>query len=538
MKSKLIIVVLVVACFFSVTLSALSPPKGWPNYLAMGSITDNTMDKHPGQDFTSFTSFSKRPVNAIFKYEGTGLPNDIKINFPLYTVGAINEANELTKVYQKAGSLPDNAPVIPVMVIYTVNMSYGSPTADFIFTNMESHFIKLIMSAKELETNKIGTVVLNPDFLGSVQQHPSLVDKINTQLNGNSGDIQTALKNAVTYVEQNCTYNYKDLPTGDRRQGWQQKTYTGTVNGLYHDLFKNCSYGFWNAAQDWALLRKQEKFIIKDKGDTGHFTIPAVDNNLSGWITATNWIMHTFAPNIAFGWQENLWAVGTSSWIHSEQSIIEIAKQMSDEIKRLSAYTGSYKPDFLVFDRYEFDDFNFSKDGQIWKLGYLYNARDWKRYLDFVGQMSKDLDNIPVMLWQIPGGHMQIDGDLDKRNKNGGTAPNFFFCKTHGNIDPINYKTLNSYISTISLPPKIYGPDKIIPYLQIHPDGSKSKPYTWDKGHLQAAADENVFAILWGGGNTTGVAKLPINIEKTGDDGGWLSTRIIEYYKNPIPNEL
>ena len=38
-----------------------------------------------------------------------------------------------------------------------------------------------------------------------------------------------------------------------------------------------------------------------------------------------------------------------------------------------------------------------------------------------------------------------------------------------------------------------------------------------------------MFAILWGGGNTTNVIK---NFSNT-DDHGWLANKIIDYYKNP-----
>ena len=39
-----------------------------------------------------------------------------------------------------------------------------------------------------------------------------------------------------------------------------------------------------------------------------------------------------------------------------------------------------------------------------------------------------------------------------------------------------------------------------------------------------------MFAILWGGGNTTNVIK---NFSNT-DDHGWLAGKIIEYYKKPV----
>jgi hypothetical protein len=61
----------------------------------------------------------------------------------------------------------------------------------------------------------------------------------------------------------------------------------------------------------------------------------------------------------------------------------------------------------------------------------------------------------------------------------------------------------------------------------------KPNNYNWGKNNskLTKAAASNVFAILWGGGNTTNVIK---NFSNT-DDHGWLANKIINYYKNPTP---
>jgi FG-GAP-like repeat len=56
--------------------------------------------------------------------------------------------------------------------------------------------------------------------------------------------------------------------------------------------------------------------------------------------------------------------------------------------------------------------------------------------------------------------------------------------------------------------------------------------FNWGKnnGKLTKAAANNVFAILWGGGNTTNVIKNFSNP----DDHGWLAGKIINYYLNPV----
>jgi hypothetical protein len=56
--------------------------------------------------------------------------------------------------------------------------------------------------------------------------------------------------------------------------------------------------------------------------------------------------------------------------------------------------------------------------------------------------------------------------------------------------------------------------------------------FNWGKNNKKlklAAGKAHVFAILWGGGNTTNVIK---NFSNT-DDHGWLAGKIINYYKHP-----
>ena len=564
--------------------------QGWPNYLAMGSITDAStgapLSPNTNNGLYSFggtgagaASGAARPVNAIVKYEGTGLPNDIALDFPLYTVQTISQANQLTTAYQKNYSQIFTAtnPVIPVIVIYTVNLSYGNPIADFNSANLKVHFIKLIMAAQRLEANKnangdsVGSIILNPDFLGKVQQDGGLKDKINAELA--TSNVQEALKQAVAYIEQSCTYSYKALPAEGNKIDCQVKSYTGTADGLYADLYNNCAYGYYNAAQDWKALADPTKSTPTQCKPGVGTTPPSFSNDLAGWIQATNWIIKNFAPQISFGWQENIWSTNNSSWVHaaasSSDSPANIAKQTADFITGLKIYTGSYKPDFIALDRYEFDDFfddkykcnsaadpsckpctsNCIQGNQYQKENsYLYNARDWSRYLEFAGAVGKNI-SAPVMLWQIPGGHMQTVNDIDQRQKNGGTAPNFFF-----GVGVNDYSQLQSYISNLSIPTDAnnkptqasviwWEPGKtIIDYLKIGPDSAGSGVYSWSASHLKQAAANKVFAILWGGGNTTGVADLTTEIKNRdgqkvyngpGDDGGWLSQQIINYYKNP-----
>jgi hypothetical protein len=61
----------------------------------------------------------------------------------------------------------------------------------------------------------------------------------------------------------------------------------------------------------------------------------------------------------------------------------------------------------------------------------------------------------------------------------------------------------------------------------------KPNNYDWskDNGKLKLAAQNNVFAILWGGGETTSVIQNFSN----NNDNGWLAGKINTYLKNPTP---
>ncbi|WP_299004054.1 hypothetical protein [uncultured Shewanella sp.] len=503
--------------------------KGWPSYLAMGSITDDTLIEDYSDDtVSSEESFQSRPVNAIFKYAGTGLEGDIDLDYPYYTKKTIVEANNLTTSYAASGSIPNDHAVLPVMVVYMANMSYEDYSADFSETGIKNKFIKLIMIAKMLEANQdsngdsVGSVVLNPDLLGYIQQN-NLKESLDSTLG--AMDLTSILTSAINFAEQETTYSYTNLADSDHRSTCEG-SFTGNINDLYDDLYSVCSWGYWNAKEDWTSL-VDANGTVTDTTPVENYTLPTISNDLKGWIAMTNWVMKTFAPDVSFGWQENLWASGGTEWLRdgSESSKATSVAEFLDE---LAVFDGDDQPDFIAFDRYEFDDFNSS----AYSIGYLFNAQDWTTFFSYVGEISRQLDNKPVMLWQMPGGHIQEDGDGDDRGAYGGTFPNFMFSSEHGGTSAVDFDSVNSYISDIDLTAYSSYSQEIIPYLQVTADGTGTD-YTWDEGYLESAvSDANVFSILFGGGNTTGVADVPI--VSVGDDGGWLADKVINYFTDPI----
>ena len=212
-----------------------------------------------------------------------------------------------------------------------------------------------------------------------------------------------------------------------------------------------------------------------------------------------------------------MWSNGNSNWVHqsltSEQVDTSQAKPIADLWNSLGVYSGTYRPDFVVFDKYERDAFD------AYGIGYLWNQRALNNYMEMVRLVSIRLSDAPVMLWQIPGGHLQAaSSDPDTRTSNASTECDYFFGNSLLAADQSNMK---QYILNTLLPQAIYGTTSVQTYLTR--DGQD-----WSVGHMNTARNARVFAILWGGGSTTSVGVYPTN------DGGWLADRIKEFFQDPV----
>ena len=187
----------------------------------------------------------------------------------------------------------------------------------------------------------------------------------------------------------------------------------------------------------------------------------------------------------------------------------------------------TFAADYFVFDRYGEDDSNAGADtgGAT-----LYNAQSWDNYLTAVGQVSANFDNIPMMMWQIPGSHIPNTTEANPETTNPptnppgyvfSTAPVYFFGDSNltSNLSNIIMGTVsnsdtstavgnfdiggaglcnsNEYNCPTSSPSSYLYSQWLLYY-----NGSANN-YDWskDNGKLAKAAASNVFAILWGAGS-------------------------------------
>lgn len=428
-----------ISLFLSTQAFAISVP-GWPNYLAMGTVTTN--------EPSIGNYLAQTPVDAIFKYAGYDGQGDL---------GIITDVTTEQKTVAQARYIEANSanhhPVMPVLVVYTIQLSNGLTSQDV--TNdsyLRTHYINLInycnyfQSQKDTNHPHPATIILNPDFLGMIEQNQS-----------------------------------------------------------------------WSPLQPTTYVNVNQQLVAALSQANVNKIPPKFENNLIGYIQSINWIVRIVSPDVPFGWQENLWAKNSATWIYTftpQQIITDQANDVANYIKQLGVYDGAYKPDFIVFDRYERDDF------YVENTDWFYNRNNWYNYLIFVNSISRAL-NVPAMLWQIPGGHMLT------RNENSpltldhvSTAPDFFFGDS---------KIGQNFQATLS--PSVLNFPVLVPqYETAATHLASDKNSDWSQPELQTAIDSNVFAILWGGGGTTAVAPIGSN----GDDGGWLAAKIQTYYKNPL----
>jgi hypothetical protein len=555
---------------------------GWPDYIAMGAVGGPNVTPPTATSTGGDDDFGGRPVDVVFKYAGVNGNGDPGIIDP--PTNALRMTNDLTIL-----STLNSHPMRVAIVEYTAQMSGGfsltdfsnlpepmpsQPTGSYI---MARHFISLASDALTLDDTPVaynganyhGALILNPDLLGVIEQGSFIAD-VNGALPANS--VNMAVDQAMCFLTASRSYLNTSNPNGVATAPYLGKTYTGTANAILKSLFADgypvwsingSNDPYWNTAIDNLIGGTGNTYsqigqwfnacVANPTYDKTAYQRPDFPAGFEGWVQANNWLIRTFSPtgNVTFGWQDNMWAAASGFWLHNDLTNSDIANVYSTPVSSFlqqnapstigrGALGASYVPEFFVFDRYETDD-SAAPDQAT-----LYNARSWDNYLTAVGQVSRNFNNIPVMLWQIPGSHIPYVGEANPELDNNtpglyvfSTAPVYFFADSNlqsdlGNIVAGPGTSTNSAVGNY-LPNCGAGAyncsagSNYQQYLLAYQ--GKPNNFNWgrDNGKLAKAAANNVFAILWGGGNTTNVIK---NFNNT-DDHGWLAGKIIAYYKNP-----
>ena len=451
---------------------------------------------------------------------------------------------------------------------------------------MAKHFATIGADVMQMQANPViynsesiyGSVIISPDALGTIQQQ-TYVSTINTLLGNYPGSINTAVAQALCFLTNQQSYTYNGT------------SYTGTPVSIMNQILKagypvanitstsQCN-GYWNTCDNNSGSQASTWFAACASNPTypNEYQPPEFPDNLDGWIQAQNWLVHTLGKgNITFGYQDNMWADGavngSNFWLSSgpltgglNYTATTYAGDMSSWLKTnvphatqsVSGY--SYAPHFFVFDRYEQDD-SFAPN-----YGTLYNADSWDNYMQAIGLVSNGIGNgttgMPIMMWQIPGSHISNTTESQPEVCNaennrlcggftGGymfsTAPVYFFGDSNLMPNLSNIISSNNLNASLAVGAFVMTPCQSGQWYSngyncselavntyqnwlLYSNGLANN-FDWsiDNQKLGVAQQSNVFAILWGGGNTTGVIQNFSN----GNDNGWLANKIINYYSAP-----
>lgn len=430
--------------------------RGWPSYVAHGGVTVNSPD--------TVTAYAGVPVDALFKYDGYDGGGD---PFPAAEMDRNGDGildYDLLPVHRTATlsrelEAQSEQAVMPVMVVYTANASGGSAVADLQdpqrLRNHFGNFITQCLAAQSYkdETHPVpATFVLNPDFLGAMQQEPYGYTAVRQ---ANSMPVNAQLAAAARDLQSVLMFSAPQLPT--------------------------------------------------------------FSDDIYGYIQAINFIVHCFAPDVAFGWQTNVWATGTADWLLRDSADPQAqGAQIATFINELGVYSGKYAPDFIVFDKFERDCF--SPDALA---HYGWNATAWRHYLAMVKAVTQGL-NAPAMIWQIPGGHMPTaeEGTSLIASNHFGAGGTFLMGDARIGSSVSN---IASELTGQALNPATYGAATVGEWL------AKDNGYDWGQQQVYSLPDYNIFSVLWGGGSTVSITTIHSN----GEDGGWLAGKMREYYRAP-----
>ncbi|VAY87985.1 Chitinase [hydrothermal vent metagenome] len=527
--------------------------KGWPSYLAMSTVTDN--------DFTINQNFYDSKVDSIFKYEGDGFGDRGDVIDPIVTLQTIRQSREI-EALDSTGQLR----VMPALVVYTANGSGGGlapndikpewigdskvsgdlSDTQLLESNLVKHFRNTIRMAAQMQANKDAnhlypaTIILDADLFGEWQKN-KLNGTFQSEYCGGSDD---------TDCENFQTIRIKEsmILAIEAEKDYIVKKYFKTST----NYAKTIDVG--TLENSTAKLGIDTLDVIKAK-----ITSDLIKDNIKGWVQSQNFMIKEFAPDVPFGWVINLWNPGSAHWVHKkytgERDLWENAsKGVATFVQWIGAYDNdnnkttpyAYKPDFLVFDKYERDGF-----GAAGKPSYAFSSRAWDNYLMYVKQITDFIDT-PAMIWQIPGGHMVAKGEdltgearlcsdndsqgcfrhLDSATRAGHSASGgtyFMGDKLIGD----DITNIQSDVLEINITGAHYKGTKNGPDVHNVEDLLNEDPtHDWGESQLRHAVASNVFSIFWGGGETTGAVAISTN--KTGGYI-WLKNKLVDYYNKRIP---
>jgi hypothetical protein len=265
---------------------------------------------------------------------------------------------------------------------------------------------------------------------------------------------------------------------------------------------------------------------------------PSFPNTLAGLVQSVNYTIHKYGTTPYFGWEFSLWASpGITIGIPStglmrltdsmgisagRQALVTETNQIVNYY--MTAGVTSYSANFVSVDKYGYDAGSSSPDNPTAST-WFWNADHWNNYLLFASTLHTG-SGLPVILWQIPQGHINTSQASDPYPGSGGvfpalpntstkyedSAPTFFL----GDTFTPGSSTRFSYFATNQ------GGDSAI-------TSAGSSTVTWGS-HIAAAKASGVISILFG----PGVGDSTDGVGTPAADSYWWITAVQRYYSAPV----
>jgi hypothetical protein len=263
---------------------------------------------------------------------------------------------------------------------------------------------------------------------------------------------------------------------------------------------------------------------------------PTFPNTITGLVNAIDYTTHKLAPNAYFGWQVNLWASpGITTGIPSNGLIRKTDTEgiatgragIASEARAIADYylgagIKSQGAGFVSIDKYGLDAGAASPadpQGSPW----FWHADHWNNYLVFTRNLG-DQTGLPVILWQIPVGHVNT---TTQASPYGGSFPVLDNSATHYEDSAPSFFLGDSFRP---------GSTTRFNYFRTNQGGDPKvstngvDTVTWG-GHMTEARDNRVISVLFGAGvgtSTDGVGSPPT-------DGYWWIVQAQRYFQSPVP---
>ena len=463
------------------------------------STTRVTMGTQCGAEPATLDDNGKRKVDALnYYFNGNA---EIINGFPRQATAVLNWSCNATPLDTSMG-------VIPMSVFYSTKAgsedSFEKFQEDVNTENLPKHYIDLGLLASYFsfainqEKTEAGSILINPDLLGEVLKKGWLTKELPI-------DVNAALTAAVCVLSSQNFEGSKSLD-----ELWQ-------------------AYGTsWQAwGKDATDFDEAFTPVVTDclANPQTSVEIPEFENSFKGYTLGLNWLVEKYGnEKLTYGWLMNISTPTEIGWLYNNLSEDQIQATFTNpvvETLQNTAYSdASYMPDFLAFDKYGADDTYPVQ--QLHAYPYFFNARDWDNYLTAVKQTSEDLDDMPIMLWQIPGGHIQYDGDSYTNPDHISSFSTYLFGDENLNEDLSN--TINLDNVKLDAYHNCGEECGAVSYLKMN-------NYNWQTSdRMDDVINANIFAIHWQSYTYPTVGIYDIITEVTDcNDKGWLADKVKAY---------